>query len=148
MERKGIYSLQEVLDHVVFDRSDKKRAPRRVWCCDGDEIDMASLRYQTFKENGTSCAICGIDGKFFAKERHISTSKQDGPYHFNLYALDKDGKEVIMTKDHIIARCNSGNDSLKNLRTLCSPCNLNKSIEDKRIKTERESKSSLSEKTK
>ena len=42
--------------------------------------------------------VCGIEGKYFAKEKFADQST----YHLNLYAVDNNGDEILITKDHIM----------------------------------------------
>ena len=120
LERKGTYSIQEVYNAVKDHMFDK---PGKVYVqLDGEEIKANSQRYQTFFTKGTKCVCCGIEGKYFAMER----SPGDGHYHLNLYALDKDGQEVLMTKDHIVPRSRGGANDLFNYQPMCVICNTNK----------------------
>lgn len=115
LERKTVYSLEYVFSKVIFD---KKKNESEV-DFDGDRIYMNSQRYQTFKKYGVKCIKCGIEGKFFAKERHYSNSR----YHLNLYAVNEFGHEILMTKDHIIPLAKGGKDQLDNLQPMCVKCN-------------------------
>lgn len=120
LERKGTYSIQEVYSAIkdhMFDQPGKAYVQ-----LDGDEIKANSQRYQTFFTKGTKCVCCGIEGKYFAKE----CSPGDGHYHLNLYALDENGEEVLMTKDHIIPRSRGGANKLFNYQPMCVICNVNK----------------------
>jgi 5-methylcytosine-specific restriction endonuclease McrA len=121
MERKNDkkYSIEEVLSRVVFD--DDKNISMVDF--DGDLISMNSHRYQTFKVNGIRCHDCKIEGKYFVKERH----SQDSRWHFNLYALKDDGKEILLTKDHIVPIVCGGRNILSNYRTMCYICNCERS---------------------
>lgn len=74
-------------------------------------IDVSSIRMQTYA-HGTKCAISGVDVAYFAVEtqkhilKRIPMDKLDHSglgYHFNAYAI-VDGKEVMMTSDHIIPK--------------------------------------------
>ena len=116
MLRKKTYSIEEVLSLVPeYDGIVK----RRKIDFDGDEIYIDSLRYFTFKKDNCTCTSCGLKGSFFAKEKFPS----DKRYHLNLYAIDKDGNEVLMTKDHHIPVAKGGSNHLSNLYTMCAPCN-------------------------
>lgn len=84
-------------------------------------IDMGSQRYQVFAKS-TTCVACGLDGTHFCVECHPGSPK----YHLNLYGVDKDGDEVLMTKDHIIPRSKGGKNVLDNYQTMCRICNLAK----------------------
>lgn len=59
------------------------------------------------------------------KERGMGKNgeSQKCGYHFNLYAIDKDGNEVLMTKDHILAKARGGKDRISNYQTCCKVCN-------------------------
>jgi len=95
---------------------------------DGHLMKVKSIRYETFIASGTSCKCCGIVGTKFYKERnHTSGGINNGEkYHFNLYAIDKDGEETLMTKDHIIAKSLGGTDHVSNMQTMCYVCNSEK----------------------
>jgi 5-methylcytosine-specific restriction endonuclease McrA len=120
-ERKSIYSIEEIrgLTKDVLFEPDKKNAKVEL---DGDIIKGNSQRYQTFFTNGVKCACCGIEGKYFAKEKNINATA----YHLNLYAIDENGKEVLMTKDHIIPRSKGGKNHISNYQTMCVRCNVTK----------------------
>jgi 5-methylcytosine-specific restriction endonuclease McrA len=121
MIRKELYSVDKILSEINFDNERKKQEI----ILDGDHIKLYSLRYLTFKYKGTTCAKCGLEGKFFAKEKHNDTNR----YHLNLYTINNEGKEILMTKDHILAISKGGKNNLENLQTLCFVCNINKGNE-------------------
>lgn len=46
--------------------------------------------------------------------------------HFNVYGIDKEGDNVLLTKDHIYPKSKGGLDNIKNYQVLCEKCNLDK----------------------
>jgi len=118
-ERFGIISIDEVIPFVQMFR--KKGIPRKEKEFYGQMIYMDSLRYQTFKERGITCIECGLKGAYFAVERHINGDTNR--CHLNLYAIDKNKKEVMMTIDHVIPRSKGGKNHIKNTVPMCSSCN-------------------------
>lgn len=118
LERKETYTIEyikEITKDVLFEK-DKRCARVTI---DGDKIKGNSQRLQTFFTKGTKCVCCGIEGSFFAKEKH----QNDISYHLNLYGYDENGQEVLMTKDHIIPRSKGGKDNIDNYQTMCTRCN-------------------------
>lgn len=120
------YTLDEVFPYVPTPESDditnygNRFKLKRDF--DGDSIKVSSDRLVLFKHKGVKCATCGIEGQYFRKD------KQDSDFspHFNLYALDKNGKEVLMTKDHIHPKSKGGKDCLSNYQPMCTSCNFEK----------------------
>ena len=121
--RKEIIDITEILPKVVFESPLRgKQSKHQMKVINGDSINMASWRYQTFVKSGLVCVSCGLKASFFAKEKLL----KDNRYHLNLYGL-KDDQEVLFTKDHIFPKSKGGSDSLDNFQTMCSPCNSLKS---------------------
>ena len=115
----GKYKINDVLPYISYDKKLKK-----IKIFNGKKVKMFSHRYITFKEKGIKCEKCGIDGKFFLLERD---EKMDSDkYHFNLYAIDKNGNNILMTKDHIIPKSKGGKSDISNYQTMCTKCNLDK----------------------
>ena len=130
MIRKEIYPLERIFPYIhlhtcPYECPDDCRLPKRVEF-DGDRIKMGSVRYKVFKFKGSHCYHCGIEGRFFAKER----TKDQETYHLNLYAINEHGEEVLMTKDHIVPKSKGGYARLDNLQPLCAPCNVQKGDND------------------
>jgi 5-methylcytosine-specific restriction endonuclease McrA len=124
MDRIGIFSIEEVLSEVVFEHYEKGEGhrsfnQRTIKEFNGYKVKMNSLRYKTFVRSGIRCVNCGIKGTYFALERNDG----DHMYHFNLYAINSSGHEVLMTKDHIIPVSKGGSNSPANLQTMCAKCN-------------------------
>lgn len=122
LERKGTYSIDCIRDltkELLF--AEPKTNPKIF--LDGDLIKPNSQRYQTFFTKGCNCVVCGIKGSFFAKERIFGSNEV---YHLNLYAIDTNGNEVLMTKDHIIPKSKGGRNTIDNYQTMCCKCNFEK----------------------
>lgn len=121
LERKSVHSIDEIreLTKTVLFEKDKRNAKVEL---DGDTIKGNSQRYQVFFTKGLKCACCGIDGKYFAKEK----CSYDKSYHLNLYAVDDNDKEVLMTKDHIVPKSKGGKDVIENYQPMCVKCNVAK----------------------
>lgn len=116
--RCAVYDLNLVLGYI-------RAAEERVEVPDTPgSVNTKSLRLRLFATRGVKCVCCGVEGKFFATEMHKG-SKQE-VYHFNLYAINQHGHEVLMTKDHIIPKSKGGQDLLSNLQTMCCKCNSRK----------------------
>lgn len=86
------------------------------------EVYKNSQRYLLFKQSGCTCVSCGMTAD---KCVLISESSNDNRGHFE-FVGDKDGKPVIMTKDHIIPRAMGGKDILENYQPMCQTCNVAK----------------------
>lgn len=121
LRRKENLTIEEVYDavkDVLFEPEEKKA----MVVINGDKIKGNSQRFQTFFTKGLKCACCGIEGKYFGKEKDFNAAR----YHLNLYALDESGNEVLMTKDHIVPRSKGGASELYNYQTMCVKCNIAK----------------------
>lgn len=119
--RKSTHSIEDVRETIKDVLFEKLKKDSKVEL-DGDIIKGNSQRYQLFFAKGIKCACCGIEGKYFAKEKRI----KDKSYHLNLYGLDDNGQEVLITKDHIIPKSKGGRDELDNYQTMCIKCNKKK----------------------
>lgn len=116
-ERIGeVIDIGVVLHHITED--DGKRVT-----FNGIKVRVCSKRLQIFKLKGVDCVTCGAVGAYFAVER----DKAGGSCHLNLYAIDNQGDEVLMTKDHIKPKSKGGPDDLSNLQPMCKVCNEKKS---------------------
>ncbi len=121
LRRKENLTIEEVYNavkDVLFEPEEKKA----MVVINGDKIKGNSQRFQTFFTKGLKCACCGIEGKYFGKEKDFNAAR----YHLNLYALDESGNEVLMTKDHIVPRSKGGASELYNYQTMCVKCNMEK----------------------
>ena len=88
----------------------------------GIVIPTTNPKLRTFLK-GISCVDCGAEGEFFAVD--ITYDNGTPVYHLNLYTT-KDGKEELMTSDHIRPKSKGGKGGLTNRQPMCRPCNLAK----------------------
>ncbi len=93
---------------------------------DDKKINLESLRLKTFVEKGTACVSCGAKATYAAIERDKIRNEALESWHINLYATLESGKDVLMTKDHIVPKSKGGRDTLENMQTMCSRCNSKK----------------------
>lgn len=107
---------------------------------DGEQIKLSSLRLRTFATHGIECVDCGVKAVFFAMERH----HMDVKYHINLWAVRDNGKQVLMTHDHILARSLGGADNIANTQTMCMDCNFEKGKIEHKLKELRKSQKVVS----
>jgi len=110
------YKIKDVLDKV-----DKQSE-----IFDGKPVEMRRLNYQLFASKGIDCVYCGAKGDFFRLQKCKGNHPLYGTWHFNLYAVNKYGHEVLMTKDHIKPKSKGGKDRLRNLQPMCVSCNQKK----------------------
>jgi 5-methylcytosine-specific restriction endonuclease McrA len=119
LDRVGdLLEPDEVFPHV---QADTRACPKPKHTFQGNVIKMFSPRYLVFSEQGCTCVTCGLEGKYFAIERHKNPGT--GPYHLNLYGVDDEGDEVLMTVDHIVPASHGGPRTINNLQPMCKVCN-------------------------
>jgi len=119
-DRLRTYTVGQVLKYVSLNPEDKPKTVNFA----GEPIFMGSKRYLNFKRNGCVCVECGLEGTYFALEKH--KYQRTPKYHFNLYGKDEKGKEIMLTKDHIMPRAKGGSEDLDNFQPMCSTCNTRK----------------------
>lgn len=86
----------------------------------GYKIVVDTDRYENLYYHGLKCAHCGLEAEFAAIEKNIHSKDK---FHLNVYGVDKNGKEIMLTKDHIFPRASGGLDILDNYQVLCEKCN-------------------------
>lgn len=124
-ERRGTYSVEHVTSLIAYDNPDKKVV------LDGATVKTGSDRYKLFAKN-RCCVSCGTAGLYYAMERTVkrrpdgSITPMSKGFHFNLYGMNSDGEEVMITKDHIIPKSKGGANHMDNYQTMCFTCNVEK----------------------
>lgn len=119
IRRNKKYTIEEIFNWIEISPTKIRKYKKEL---DGDLLNPTSLRYKVFKTKGVKCVKCGIEGKYFIKERDINNPY----YHLNLYAIDENGNEILMTKDHIFPKSKGGKDIIENFQTMCFKCNIEK----------------------
>lgn len=117
------YKLDEVLPYVLEWHKKKGFSQKKEF--DGHLIKMNTDTLRTYKIHGVTCSVCGLKGQIFYKEK----AHADKDYHFNLYGVCENGKEIQFTKDHIIPRALGGGNGILNLQPMCWVCNQKKGIQ-------------------
>lgn len=87
------------------------------------KITTDSERYKNFKANGYTCVECGLTAEYGA----IETNGSETTFHLNLYGINENNEEVMLTKDHIFPKSKGGVDCITNYQVMCEHCNEKKS---------------------
>jgi len=114
-ERVGTYDIEEVFSSL--------NCQTGIMYFDGNEVKMTSERYILFKTKGVVCVCCGIVGTKFHLEKN---TKNVLTYHFNLYGVNENGQEIMITKDHIVPKSKGGKNKISNYQPMCIICNAKK----------------------
>lgn len=87
----------------------------------GSKITTNSKRLLLLKNKSRECSCCG------AKLSHFHIEQQrgevNGVFVLSPYATTSDGKEVLLTWDHIIPKAIGGTDHTDNSQIMCMKCN-------------------------
>jgi hypothetical protein len=109
----GEFNLDEVMPYITETESKRDyQVGEHTYT-----VRMNSDRYFVFKDN-PSCVSCGLAGT----KMILDMNPGDQSPHFNLYA-EEDGRYVLMTKDHVLAKSRGGLDEISNYQTMCCTCN-------------------------
>ena len=111
----GETTLENGFDILTKEPRDRLLRGRTVSACSGIEL-FKSLRGQPIK-----CYRCGCVADRWIADKHANDKQ--GPPVLNLYATDRNGQLVLMTRDHIIPKSVGGIDHIDNLRPACATCN-------------------------
>jgi 5-methylcytosine-specific restriction endonuclease McrA len=84
-------------------------------------VPLESKRYKCYARNGVTCVRCGKVAHYFAVEK--AKLQDTNTYHLNLYHKTDEGREIMMTVDHILPKSRGGTDDLINLQPMCIICN-------------------------
>jgi hypothetical protein len=81
-------------------------------------------RLRVFAQVGTTCAICGLQGKWVNIYKHVDSDIQSSPIHAVVVGVKSDGSEEPLTLDHIIPVSQGGKSVSSNYRPMCADCNV------------------------
>lgn len=145
MQTLARYSVEEIMPLIGFGM------PHVKFIVELDQfyVNVASVRMECFKRNPI-CVDCGIVGSVFMLQRHVynppkvgmncfikdcpwcalnnfnrrkkHTNMRENP-HLNLYGRMRNGRLILMTRDHIFPRSKGGGEDIENMQTMCSTCN-------------------------
>lgn len=112
-ERIKTYPVEFIFDFI-------SKNPDATHYIDADGNKCKLRRAKIFYEKGITCIKdgCTLKGSFFALEKW-----RMGDIHFDLFAIDDYGEEVLMTVDHIHPKSKGGIDHNSNYQTMCKVCN-------------------------
>lgn len=127
-DRAGKHDVEEI--HQLWKASMRDAAYDGEWpqvrLDDGICVSLESDRYANFFVHGPKCAICGLRGRYFWLETPKRSKDKDNEWHLNLYGITEDGKEMMLTKDHVIPKSKGGKNHISNYQVLCERCNFAK----------------------
>lgn len=119
VERIKTYSVEFIFDFI-------SKNPLEPYYIDEDGNRCKLRRAKIYFEKGLICAeeSCSLKGLFFALERWPNQKDQTfGNYHFDLFAIDEFGCEVLMTLDHVHPKSKGGVDHVSNYQPMCKTHN-------------------------
>lgn len=107
---------------IIRSDSVTKRSSSRYLSVDGKTTKIGFSRTtKVVLDDKCKCKSCGAKSTY-AMHLYNVNSKKD----MIAFVVMKDDIFVPLTKDHIVAKMLGGRDTLKNLQSLCYPCNQNK----------------------
>ena len=112
----NVKSLKTYPIDVIFEYI--KKNPDEEFYIDEEGNSCKLRRAKLYPIIGHTCKHCGVIGSFFSLDEWKDKSK-----HFDLYGIDKDGKKVLITIDHITAKSKGGKNHHTNYQCLCKKCN-------------------------
>lgn len=103
------YSIDLIFDFI-------KNNPNEAYYIDEDGNKCKLRRAAIYFSMGFNCVEpgCKLKGDFFALEKWPK-----GDMHFDLYSIDENGREVLMTIDHIHPKSKGGEDHIENYQPMC-----------------------------
>jgi len=127
--KKHVYDRHSILPISYLSKLIGLTKPMTLCTINGVLVKISSSRHEVFNQR-QSCVTCGVHGMYLAIERSWRSAKMpkhvEQTYHINMYGINNQGNEVLMTKDHIIPKSKGGRNHIDNYVTMCTKCNTKK----------------------
>ena len=123
-DRLKKYTIEEIQKKIEEGYNDEEYADsRRDHFLEPELLGdrkIKTRRAKVYFKKGFDCVKdgCVVEGLYFALDLDMG-----GGIHLDLYGLEEDGTEVLMTIDHIHPRAKGGKDTTKNYQPMCVVCN-------------------------
>jgi hypothetical protein len=118
----GYWFYEELRGLVAGQKDGKKQIAALM--PDSMRVNTGGLRLRCLARSPI-CVVCEREGVMWVLESFSGETP-----HLNLYALACTDRTwparpglILMTKDHIVPSSRGGEDALRNLQTMCAPCN-------------------------
>lgn len=116
------YSIKEIeteiKDLVLSNITSNPSSAKLYADIDGEDVRVLNDKYKVFFTNGYKCAFCGIEAQKFVLEKY---TEHPSWAHLNLYTVDKNGKDVLMSIEKI-DRENAKEFRHERFVTICEKC--------------------------
>ena len=117
VERLDLDTVMATALEMASELPRRRRLGNRVRSSEVKAKFEGLARMRVFAVHGCKCSKCGLEGTTV-----LRTQDRGGGLHIDLYGV-KDGRYVLMNRDHILPASKGGPNHLWNLRPMCEPCN-------------------------
>ena len=110
MSKQNVYIRHSIISNPAdfLQHVEMHHTKKDLISVNGVPIKLGSDRYKVFKFKGLKCSYCQTVASFMAIETFKKKSEIFS-YHINMYGYDKNGDEILFTKDHIFPKISRRN---------------------------------------